>query len=80
MSGRDIVHGRRGGGWLDPGAAIEAATPVLTICPHGDLAWTAPSAKTCMRDGKALKPATKADAKRAGLSLDYFERFGLSAA
>jgi hypothetical protein len=51
------------------------AVPVLVTCPHGDLAWTAPSAvgAPCSRDQKPTKKATKAEAARAGLSLDFFE-------
>lgn len=80
MSARDVMFGRRGGGWLHSDHVVEGlSVPVLATCPHGDLVWTAPGdvGKPCRLDGKPLRLATKADAAKAGLSLDYFERFGL---
>lgn len=70
----------RPGRELLPAEVVEGlAAPVLTVCPHGDLAWASPGdvGKRCFRDGKPIKRATRADAERGGLSLDYFERFGL---
>lgn len=80
MTALDIIFGRQGGRRLHRDAVVHGlAKPVLATCPHGDLVWTTPGdvGKPCWRDEKPLRLATKADAAKAGLSLDYFERFGL---
>lgn len=67
MSARDIIHGRRGGGWLHPDHVVEdLVEPVLATCPHGDFVWVAPSSigTPCWADQKPLRLATKAEAAR----------------
>lgn len=71
----------RPGRELDTDEVLEdVTTPVLLTCIHGHFCWSSPAlvGKPCDNRPEIAAPwrrATKADAKRAGLSLDYFERW-----